>query len=780
VKDGCSFHRPAAGLVATADIFDAASCAIYKHGRDLFDTLEEETGLATGFKQVGYVQVVNNVERLHHMRRVSAFQALHGIENNEISVDQMRDMYLLANYDDAIAGFFAPKDGRVNPVDVTMAIAKSARMGGARIFEGQQVTEILVANGSACGVQLATGDTIKVENVVICGGLWSRELGARAGVNLPLQAAEHYYLITEEIEGMSRDAPVLEDPTTYAYYREETGGMMIGLFEPDDSAAWNLHETPHDFSLGEIMPDWDRMLPHLERAYSRVPQAIDAGVRRFFCGPESFTPDLAPLVGETPELRNLWVACGLNSTGILNGPGTGMVLANWIVNGEAPVDVTAINVNRFSREANTPTFRQHRTKELLGKMFGVKYPFKGPQTARGGKRSVLYDRLASAGAHFSDDHGFEVVDWFAPEGHDPVVEKHSWWRENWWHYLEEEVRAARRDIVLMDMSDMAKFQIEGLDACKLISRISTNHVDVEIGRIVYTCWVNQAGGMEADLTVTRLADNKFMVVTAEAWRGHTEMILRRALGDREFAVITNVTAAIAQINAHGPKARQLLETLTSADMSNAAFPFGTAKTIDIGYAEVLALRVTYIGELGWELQIPSTGACHVYDLVVEVGQNFGLRHAGLQALFALRMEKGYREFGHDMDNTDTPYEAGLGFTVKLDKPGGFIGRDALAKEKADGPPKRRLLQFLLNDPEPLLYGGEPILVDGQPVGYISSAGYGFNLGSAMGLGYVELAEPLSQALAEQTDFMIDVAGAHFSAKASLRPMVDPKLERVKC
>jgi 4-methylaminobutanoate oxidase (formaldehyde-forming) len=660
-----------------------------------------------------------------------------------------------------------------------MSIAKGARMGGAQIFEGVTVTEILVERCTAKGVRVSTGETIIAENVVICCGMWSRQIGAKAGINLPLQAAEHYYLITDEIEGLRKDMPVLEDPSTYCYYRREAGGMMLGLFEPQ-GAAWNLEHIPENFSFGEIEPDWERMMPHVEKAYSRVPSIVDVGVKKFFCGPESFTPDLAPLVGETPELKNCFVAAGLNSLGILSGGGIGNVLAHWIVDGLPPVDVTGINVNRFSKSKSTLAFRRDRTPELLGRLFGAHFHNDGPKTARDVYRSVLHDRLKDAGAYFTEGHGWEMTDWFAPTPEQAKIENYSWFRQNWFDWHAQEHKAARENVVLMDMSMMSKFIVQGPDACALLSRLSCNEVDVDVGRIVYTQWVNEAGGFEGDLTVTRLENEKFLVVCGENATGHTDMRMRRHIAEGEFVTILDTTSASTQINIHGPKARQLMQTVTSADMSNEAFPYLTAQEIDVGYSVVLAIRVTYVGELGWELHTPCTQAVQVYDLLLEAGKPFGLRHAGLQTLSSLRLEKAYRDFGIDVDNTDNPIEAGLGFAVKLGKEGGFIGRDALAAIKNKGIPCNRMLQFLLKDPEPMLYGGEVIYLNGREVGHMQIGAYGHTLGGAVGLGFCSTEEPLSAGMIDTGDWEVEIAAKRFKAQASLKPLYDPTMEKIKC
>ena len=777
LTSGTTWH--AAGLIVAGLLKSESECEIYTLGRDLYANLEKETGISTGFRDVGYLQIASNLERVHEMRRLAPFMRRHGINMHEISTQQAQDLFPIGDLSDVLSAFYIPEDGRANPVDVTMSLAKGARMGGAKFFEGVTVVEIMIKNGVAKGVRLATGETITAENVVICAGMWSRQLGASAGISLPLQAAEHYYLITENIQGLSRDLPVLEDPSTYTYYREEVGGLMLGLFEPG-AAAWNLDGIPDSFSFGEITPDWERMTPHLEKAFSRVPSIIDTGVRKFFCGPESFTPDLAPLVGETPEVRNCYVAAGLNSLGILNGAGTGYVLAHWIVNGLAPIDVTAINVNRFTRSENTPAFRRDRTPELLGRLFGQHYHNDAPQSARDVKRSVLHDRLTAAGAFFTEGHGWEMVDWFAPSPEQARIEKYSWFRQNWWDWHAEEHKAAREDVILMDMSLMSKFMVQGRDACALLSRLCCNQVDVEPGRIVYTQWVNEEGGFEGDLTVTRLALDKYLVICGENARGHTEMRMNRYIREDEFVTIFDATAGTAQINIHGPKARDLLQQVSFSDMSNEAFPYLTAREIDIGYACVLAIRVTYVGELGWELHVPTLNATQVYDQLVEAGQEFGLRHAGLQTLSSLRLEKAYRDFGVDVDNTDNPIEAGLGFVVKLDKAGGFIGRDALAAIKDKGVPCCRMLQFLLHDPEPLLYGNELIYLDGREVGYLQIGAYGHTLGGAVGIGFARTENPLTAKIINAGEWQVEIAGQRYTAQASLKPLYDPNMERIKC
>lgn len=777
LTSGTTWH--AAGEVVPGLLGDEWACDLYTYGRDLIADLEERTGHATGWRQVGYIQPADTPERVEECRRASAFMNRMGIEVHEISPAEAAERFPVGDFSSTLSAFWFPNEGRTNPVDTTMALARGARDRGTQIVQDTSVEQILTANGRAVGVRTDRGD-VAAEHVVIAAGMWSRQIGASAGINLPLQAAEHYYLITEQIDGAHRDLPLLEDPHCWAYFREEVGGMMVGLFEPD-AAPWNVERVPDHFSFGEIDPDWDRVGPHLERAFTRVPAMATAGIRKLFCGPESFTPDLAPLIGEAPGLRHCWVAAGLNSLGILYGPGLGKVVAHWIVDGACPVDHTAFNVDRFADGShNTPAFRRARTPELLSKSFGSHFPNSTFTTARGLKQSVLHDRLRAAGAHFVESHGWELVDWFAPTPEQARVEHYSWGRQNWFDWHAEEHHAARNDVVVIDMSSMSKFLVQGPDACELLSSVCGNDVDVEPGRVVYTAWTNEAGGFEADLTVTRLEAESFMVVVGENSHGHTVTWLRRHLRSDQFVTITDITSGVTQINIHGPRARDLLSVISDADVSNDGFAFMTARHIDVGFFDVLALRVTYVGELGWELHVPSIHAVQVYDLVVEAGRRFGLRTAGMQTLASLRLEKAYRDFGVDIDNTDNPIEAGLGFALRLDKPGGFIGRDALAAIHATGTPTRRMLQFLLTDPEPLLFGNEIVYLDGSAVGHLQVGAYGHTLGGAVGLGFVSLDVPVTAELVGAGRWEVDVGGSMVGAQASLKPILDPGLQRVRC
>ncbi len=775
ITSGTTWH--AAGLMVTFGSTSETSTEMRKYTRDLYGRLEAETGQATGFKPVGFIEVACDADRLEEYRRVSAFNRYCGIDVQEISPRQVGELFPLARTDDILAGFYVPTDGRTDPVDTTTALAKGARMAGATILEGVPATRVLTKRGAVTGVETALG-TIECEVVVNCAGMWARELGAKNGVNIPLQSAEHYYLITDRLPGIDPKWPVLEDPGSHGYFREEVGALMIGLFEPV-CAPWKVEGVPPDFSFGEIPPDWDRMAPYLETAMRRVPISSEIGVRKFFCGPESFTPDLAPIVGEAPEVKNYFVAAGLNSIGILTGGGMGRVLAHWILHGRADVDVTGFHIDRLHGYQANPEYRRTRTVESLGMVYQCHYPTRSMQTARGAKTSPFHDRLAARGAYFRDVSGWEGADWYAPTPAEATVERLSWGRQPWFPYWAAEHRAAREAAIVMDMSFMSKLLVEGRDAGRVLNHVSANQVDGPAGQITYTQWLNPDGKLEADLTVTKLADDRFWVVASDTAHRHAMTWLRRHIDDDAHVFVADMTSAYAQLNVQGPRSRELLQSITSADLSDTAFPFRAAREIDIGFARVLCVRITYLGELGYELYIPAEQATHVYDRVIAAGPPYGLRHAGLKALASLRMEKGYRDYGHDIDNTDTVLEAGLGFAVDLTKPGGFIGKPAVEAQKAAGPLRKRLVQVLLEDPEPMLFHAEVVHRDGKALGYVRAASYGHTLGGAVGLAMIEADEPVTPAWLAAGRWEVDVAGVRVPARASLRPLYDPDMKRVK-
>jgi len=778
LTSGTTWH--AAGLMTSFGSTSETQVKMRMYTRDLWARLEAETGLSTGFEPLGFIEMAADADRVEEYRRVAAFNRLLGNDVEEIGPDEIKKLFPLARVDDIRAGFYLPQDGRVNPVDATMSLAKGARLKGVKIVEGVSVTGVTTKNGRATGVTTTEGD-IEAEFVVNCAGMWARQLGALNGVSIPNQSTEHYYLITEPIPGVTRDLPIIEDPSSFGYYREEGGGLMIGLFEPVCS-PWKVDGVPADFSFGEIEPDWDRMAPFLEKAMSRVPVSQEAGILKLFCGPESFTPDMGVAFGETPEIQNYFVAAGLNSIGLITGGGLGKIMAQWITTGDPGVDITPINVDRFHRYQCNPEYRKTRVVETLGMVYRRHYPTRVPLTARDCKRSPFHDRLREQRAYFTDVSGWESPAWFAPEGQEPKVEKLSWGRQNWFPYWEAEHRACRETVIAMDMTFMGKFLVQGRDAGKVLDYISANSVNGPVETITYTQWLNERGTIEADVTVTKLNEEEFIVVVTDTMHRHVETWLRRHIPSNAHCFVTDITGGIGQLNVQGPRSRELLQSISSANLSNEAFPFRTSREIDIGYARLQCNRITYVGELGYELNIPAEQAVHVYDRVVEAGRSFGLRHAGLRALGSLRMEKAYRDYGHDIDNTDDAYETGLGFVVDLTKPA-FLGKATCVSKKAQGPAyNRRLLQVLVKDPEPLMYHAEVVYRDNTAVGYVRAASYGFTLGGAVGLAMIEAGEPINKAYLQEGTWEIEIAGRRYPLQVGLasRPMYDPKMERVRC
>ena len=774
LTSGTTWH--AAGLVVSGGMTTETLAWMTKYSRDLYRELEHETGLSTGFRPVGYIQTASDPERLAKLRREADFVRLMGLQREELSQAEVAALWPHGDVDDVIAGFYAPDEGRADPYNVAMSLAAGARSMGVRVIQGVSFTGITRDGRRATGVVTENGE-IECEHVVNCAGMWARQVGALAGVHVPLQAIEHAYLISEPIEGVSPDLPILEDPDRFAYYREETGGIMVGLFEPV-AAPWSLDGVPDDFSFGEITSDWERLGPFVERALERVPGLEDRGIRKLFTGPESFTPDNGFLLGEAPEVDNFWVAAGFNSLGILTGGGAGAIMADWIVDGLPPVDVTDIDIARMSRFQTNRAYLGDRSVELLGRLFATgTWPHSSPEHARGVRRSVLHDRLEHAGAHFSESSGWEVATYFAPPDAD-IAGGLTYGRPDWFSFHAEEHRAVRDKVALFDMSSMSKFLVQGPDAESVLNHLCGNNVAVPVGRCVYTQWMNARGCVEIDATMTRLDADRYQVVVAEMFHRRAERLLLRAVAGSRTSV-TDVTSGIALLSLQGPDSRTLLGELSTADLTDEAFPYLTAQEIDLHQGYGLAVRMSFVGELGWELYVPTEFAIGIYERLIEAGAAMGLLHAGMATLESTRTEAGRLDYGLDMENTDSPLEAGLAFAVDFDKPGGFVGREALVRQRERRPYTSRLVQFLLEDPDPLLHGEEPILLDGLPVGYVRSGAYGHTCGGAMGFGYVEHPDGVTNDLVTSGRFEIDVAGERHRARASLKSMYDPDNLRVR-
>ncbi|MEM7099749.1 MAG: FAD-dependent oxidoreductase [Pseudomonadota bacterium] len=771
LTSGTTWH--AAGLVgqlrATQNMTKLA-----KYTAQLYAGLEAETGQATGFKQNGSVTIATNPERFEELKRNASMAKVFDLQVDVIDRNEVERRYPLINTEDVLGGIWIESDGQTNPIDVTQALAKGARMGGARIFEDTKVTRILHNGEKVTGVATEMGE-IQAQQVVLCAGMWTRELAASLGVTVPLHACEHYYLVTEPIPQVTPDLPVFRDYDGWAYYKEDAGKILLGAFEPV-AIPWGSEGIPEDFCFDELPGSFDHFQPVLERAIRRMPLLEHAGIQTFFCGPESFTHDDRYQIGESNELDNLFIAAGFNSIGIQSAGGVGKVLSEWMRDGEPPVDLWEVDVRRNMPFQNNGSYLSDRVTEGLGLLYAMHWPFRQYETSRGIRRSPFHDRWISANACFGELAGWERPNWFAPQGVTPEYE-YSWFRQNWFEYSAAEHHNVRNNVGVFDQSSFAQLLVQGADATRFMGQICANDIDVDTGRLIYTQWLNERGGIESDVTVCRLAEQEYLIITPAASQTRDFHWLRRHA--REYSVtVTDTSSAYSVLGVMGPNSRALLKQITSTDLSNDAFPFGHFQNIEIGYAIARALRVTYVGELGWELHIPTEYALHIFDKLMQAGEAFGLKPAGMHAMNSLRIEKAYRHWGHDITDEDTPIEAGLSFAVAYDKPGGFIGKQALMRQTETGVNKR-LVQFVLDDPKPLLYHNEPIWRDGKLVGYVSSGMYGHTLGGAVGLGYVNNPEPIKPGFVREGTYEIEVAGERYPARAALRPLYDPKSERIR-
>jgi len=772
LTSGTTWH--AAGLIAQLRA-TANMTKLARYSQELYGSLEEETGVATGFKRCGSITVALTDERREEIFRQAAMARAFGVDVQEISPAEVKERYEHLNIDGVTAGVYLEKDGQGDPSNIALALAKGARQRGAIIREQTSVTAVRQNGRRVTGVDWQSGvksGHISCEAVVNCAGMWGHQVGRMAGVNVPLHACEHFYIVTEAIAGLTQ-MPVLRVPDECAYYKEDAGKMLLGAFEPN-AKPWGMAGIPNDFEFDQLPEDFDHFEPILEAAVNRLPMLAEAGIHTFFNGPESFTPDDAYHLGLAPEMDNVWVAAGFNSIGIQSAGGAGMALAQWMDSGAKPFDLGDVDISRMQPFQGNRTYLFERSKETLGLLYADHFPYRQKATARGIRRTPFHNALAKRGAVFGELAGWERANWFARPGQERAYNL-SWKRQNWFDNWAEEHRAVREGLGMYDMSSFGKIRVEGPDATAFLNHIGGGQFDVPVGKIVYTQFLNERGGIEADVTVTRLSELAYLVVTPGATRlaDQTWMMRHRGIF---HVVLTDVTAAEGVLAVMGPKAREMLQKVSPNDFSNDANPFGTAQEIELGMGLARVHRVTYVGELGWEIYVSADMAAHAFEVISEAGQDLGLKLCGMHMMDSCRIEKGFRHFGHDITCEDHVLEAGLGFAVKTDKPA-FIGRAAVLNKKENGL-DARLLQFKLNDAEPLLYHNEPILRDGQIVGYLSSGSYGHTLGGAVGLGYVPCkGEAAAEVLASA--YEIDVAGIRVSAQASLRPMYDPKSERVK-
>ncbi|MEE9332775.1 MAG: FAD-dependent oxidoreductase [Granulosicoccaceae bacterium] len=768
---GTTWH--AAGLIGTLRA-NESHARLTEYSMKLLGELEEETGQSTGFRQVGSVSIAHSRDRWEELRRVASMNNAFGVTQVDlVTPEEIKSLFPLVDTSDLIGGTWVPHDGKGSPIDVTMAFIKGARGRGAKCLEGVTVEDVLISDGKVTGVKTDLG-AIQTDFVVNCGGMWARELGKRNNIVIPLHACEHYYAVTEKHPDVHPDLPVLRDHDKCAYIREDAGGLLVGAFEKN-ARSWGQKGIPLDFCFDELEGHMeDQLMPVLGDAMERIPMLADIGWRKFFCGPESFTPDDQFHVGEVPDVRGYFVAAGLNSVGIQSSGGLGKACAEWMHFGHAPLDLWGNDIRRMYPFMGTQKFIEERVEESLGLLYANHYPFLQFETARNIRMSPIHQRLLDHNACFGQVAGWERPNWFAPEGVKPEYE-YSFGKQNWFEYSAAEHHAAREGVVLFDQSSFSKFLVQGRDALKVLQAVCSANVDVDANKIVYTHWLNERGGIEADLTITRLSETKFMVVGASATTHKDLDWLARNISSDDFCTVTDITTQFAILSVMGPRSRGLLEPLLGMDLSDGEFPFGRSVETEMGYFPIRLTRVSFVGELGYELYVPVEMAVPAFDYLWEAGQAHGLKLAGLHALDSGRIEKKFLHYGHDVGDEDTPLEAGVAFVCAMNKPDRFIGYDAIAKQKDSGAHlKKRLVQFVLQDPEAMLYHHEPIMCNNVCVSYLSSGNYGHTLGGSVGLGYVKQAEAINQAWLDEQEWTIDIGSDRVPAKAGLQAAYDPK------
>jgi 4-methylaminobutanoate oxidase (formaldehyde-forming) len=772
LSGGTTWH--AAGLVGQLRSSSNLTRLI-RYSVDLYSRLEAETGQSTGWKRCGSVSVARTAERMVQLKRNAAVAMAYDIEAHVIDVDEAARHYPAMRTEDLVGAVWIPGDGKANPADITQALARGARAGGARLLEGVAVTGVNIVRGAVAGVQTSNGP-IATEIVVNCAGMWAREFGRLSGVTIPLHACEHMYIVTQPIAGIAPDLPVLRDPDGHIYVKEEVGGLLMGGFDPW-AKPWGTERIPDGFSFQTLKEDWGKFEILMTNALERLPALETAEVRTFLNGPESFTPDNYFIMGEAPEVRRYYVGAGFCSGGIAAAGGAGRALAEWIVGDRPPMDLWPADIRRFAPLHGNRRFLRERVSEIVGVHYNIAFPNRELQSGRGLRRSPLHDRLRQRRASFGAKMGWERANWFAPEGVEPEP-VYSFGRQNWFPYAAAEHRAVREAVAIFDQTSFSKLLLQGPDAEAVLQQLCANDVAVPPGRIVYTGMLNDRGGYESDLTVTRLREDAYLIVTGSAQSTRDLDWIRRQTPAGARVTLTDVTGAHAVLGLMGPRSRELLARVTDADLANAAFPFATSCEIPVGRAVARASRITYVGELGWELYVPVEQAAGVYDDLWQAGAALGLRDGGYYAIDSLRMEKAYRAWGRELTPDDTPWEAGLGFAVRLDKPGGFLGREALLQQR-DQRSTKRLVTFVLEEAQAMPWGDEPILRDGRVVGTVTSAAFGHTLGRAVAMGYVRDEAGVDDRYVSAGAFALDVGGERVAARASLAAPYDPRAARVK-
>ena len=775
LSGGTTWH--AAGLVGQLRATESGT-RLVQYSAQLYSGLETETGLATGYKRCGGVTVARTPDRMVQLQRTAATADAFDLECRLLSPDQAKELYPVLRHDDLVGAIWLPGDGTANPVDVTASLARGARNRGARIFERTRVNAVETREGHVTAVVTDRG-RIETEIVVNCAGQWAKAVGLLAGVNVPLHSAEHFYVVTEAIDGIHRDLPVLRDPDGYTYFKEEVGGLVVGGFEPQAKPWVPPDQLPHPFEFQLLDEDWDQFSVLMESALHRIPVLHHTGIKKFYNGPESFTPDNQFILGESPEVAGFFVGAGFNSVGIASAGGAGRALAEWIVEGSPTSDLTAVDIRRFASFHGNNQWLHDRVSEVLGLHYAIHWANREMETARPFRRSPVYHLLARAGAQFGSKMGWERANVFAPPGQAPILD-YTWGKPDWLSWSVHEQDRTRNGVALFDQTSFGKLLITGRDVEELLQWLCAADVAVPAGRSVYTGLLNDRGGYEADVTLTRLAHDEYLLVTSSASVVRDLSWIERHTRRDQHAAVVDVSTAYAVYGVMGPHSRQLLQRLTRADLGNDAFPFATSREIDLGYATVRATRITYVGELGWELYVPCEFAVGVYEELMGAGHDLGVTNAGYYTINSLRLDKGYRAYGSDLTPDYTPVEAGLTFTCKLGSSIGFIGREAVEKVKAEGP-RRRLASFRLEDPDVMMWGGELLLRDGEPVGQVTSAAWSHTFGACVGLAYVRRLDG-SAVTADHVrsgSYEVNVGGVVRPVTLSLRPFYDPGNERVR-
>jgi sarcosine dehydrogenase len=771
LTSGSTWH--AAGLVGQLRS-SASITRVLKYSVDLYKGLEAETGLATGWKMTGCLRLATNQDRWTEFRRLATTAGSFGMEMHLVSPEEVKRMWPLMNVDDLVGASWLPTDGQASPSDITQSLARGARMHGAKIVENVRVTGFEMQDGRILKVKTTLGD-IACEKVVNCAGQWARQVGDMAGINVPLQPVKHQYIITETLDGLSTDAPTIRDPDRLTYFKEEVGGLVMGGYEPNPQ-AWTTGDVPDEWAFRLFDDDFDHFEQHMVQAIERIPALEHAGVKQMINGPESFTPDGNFILGVAPECKNMFVGAGFNAFGIASGGGAGWVLAQWVIDGEAPLDLWVVDIRRFAGMHRDRQWVLDRTLEAYGKHYTIGFPHEEYQSGRPRLVSPLYDRLKGQGAVFGSKLGWERPNWFAPPGVEGK-DVNSMGRQNWFDAVGQEHHHVREAVGIFDQSSFAKYEMRGPDAAKVLDLICANDVTKPAGRLTYTQLLNTRGGIEADLTVARIAEDTFYLVTGTGFRTHDFGWIADHIPAGSKVSFTDVTEEWGTLSLMGPRARDVLSAVTKADVTNAAFPFGHVRQIDIAGNPVRALRITYVGELGWELHVPIAAIGEVFDALMAAGAAHGVKPVGYRALESLRLEKGYRAWGSDITPNDTPFEAGIGFAVKMKGHADFIGRSALSAV-ADQPLKKRLVGFTAG-PDVVLLGRETILRNGEPVGYLTSGGYGYTLGKAIGYGYVRNSQAVSDDYLTGGRYELVVALEKVPAQLHLGPMFDPAMVRIK-